>query len=263
MNIIVCIKQVPDTDEVKTDPKSGNLIRDGVAATINPFDMFAIEEAVKLKEAYGGKVTAVTMGPPVAEHSLRYAMALGCDDAVLLSDRAFAGADTLATAYSLYKGILKIGAYDVVFTGTKTTDGDTGQVGAGIAEYLGAPVVYYVTKVDEVRDKKIIVERLLEDRVQVMAVNLPCVLSVVKGINRPRLPTMTEKIESEKKPLTVYNAKQLGADEEQIGVDGSPTKVVKVFPPQRRKKGIIIRGEPHDVAAQLVDYLMKQKLIGD
>jgi electron transfer flavoprotein beta subunit len=260
MNIIVCIKQVPDTEEVKTDPKTGSLIREGVAATVNPFDMYGIEEAVRMREKYGGSVTAVSMGPPATEHSLRYALAMGCDKAVLLSDRAFAGADTLATSYSIAAGIRKIGVFDVVFTGTKTTDGDTGQVGAGVAEFLGVPVVYYVTRIIEVGDGRILVERLLEDRVQVLSVQLPCVLSVVKGINTPRLPTLHEKIESERKPLIVYNAGQVGSEPELIGLNGSPTKVVKMFPPEKRRKGAVIRGEPRDVAVQLVDFMQEQKL---
>jgi electron transfer flavoprotein beta subunit len=234
MKIAVCIKQVPDTEEVKTDPKTGTLIRDGLASTINPFDMYAIEAAVALKEASSGEVSVFTMGPPAAEHSLRYALALGCDNAVLLSDRAFAGADTLATSYSLATGLKKSGQYDIIFAGTKTTDGDTGQVGAGIAEFLNIPVVYYVTKILEYKTGRIKVERLLEDRVQVLSVKTPCVLSVVKGMNRPRLPTMKEKIESEKKPLTVLTSKDIGAEADKIGLSGSPTKVVKVFTPEKR-----------------------------
>ncbi|MFC2163053.1 electron transfer flavoprotein subunit beta/FixA family protein [Candidatus Altiarchaeota archaeon] len=263
MKIIVCVKQVPDSEGVKTDPKTGNLIRDGVAAIINPFDMYAIEEAVRLKEEYGWQVTSLSMGPPASEHSLRYSMALGCDEAVLLSDRSFAGADTLATSYSLSKGIEKIGEFDIIFVGTKTTDGDTGQVGAGIAEFLGIPVVYYVTEVVELKKGHIIVKRLLEDRIQTLKVKTPVVLSVVKGVNRPRLPTMREKIEADKKDLTIYNAIDVGADFMQIGLDGSPTKVLKVFPPAKRKKGEIVSGSPKETAKKLVAFLNEKKLLGD
>jgi len=261
LKTIVCIKQVPDTEEVKTDPKTGNLIRDGVQATINPFDMYALEEAISLSECRKGEVVALTMGPPTSEHSLRYAMALGCDESVLLSDRAFAGADTLATSYSLSKAIEKIGDYDVIFVGTKTTDGDTGQVGAGIAEFLGIPVIYYVTGIRKCTKERIVVERLLEDRVQVIRVRTPCVLSVSKGINKPRLPTMREKVDADKKKLTVYNAADVGADSAQIGLDGSPTKVLKVFAPPKRKKGKMVRGDPAKAARELADYLEEKRLL--
>jgi electron transfer flavoprotein beta subunit len=261
VKILVCIKQVPDTEDVKTDPVTGNLIRDGLAATINPFDMYAIEESLNLKENYGGEVTVLSMGPPAAEHSLRYVLALGADNAVLLSDRAFAGADTLATSYSIAQGIRKIGGADVIFTGSKTVDGDTGQVGAGIAEFLDCPVVYYVTEVKAFEKGSIVVERLLEDRVQVLRVKTPCVLSVVNGINKPRLPTMRQKIESERKEITVLDSKGVDADPKHIGLDGSPTKVVKMFPPEKRKKGKILKGRPEKVAKEFVDYLEKMKVI--
>ncbi len=261
MKIIVCIKQVPDTEDVKTDPKTGNLIRDGVQATINPFDMYAIEEAVRLKECRGGNVMALTMGPPTSEHSLKYSMALGADEAVLLSDRAFAGADTLATSYSLSKAIEKIGKYDVIFCGTKTTDGDTGQVGAGIAEFLGIPVIYYVTGIRKCTTDRLLVERLMEDRIQIIRVKTPCVLSVVKGINRPRLPSMGEKIEADKKEVTILDAKAVGAKKEYIGLDGSPTKVLKVFAPPKRDRGEILLGDPKKAVKRLVDFLLEKKLV--
>ena len=261
MNIIVCIKQVPDTEEVKTDPKTGNLIRDGIQATINPFDMYAIEEAVRLKECRNAKVIALSMGPPTSEHSLRYSMALGADEAVLLSDRAFAGADTLATSYSISRAIKKLGEYSVIFTGTKTTDGDTGQVGAGIAEFLGIPVVYYVTRIRKCTPDRLVVERLLEDRIQVLRVKTPCVLSVVKGLNIPRLPTMADKIEADKKEVRILSAKDVGAEKSRIGLEGSPTKVLRIFAPEKRKRGKIIREDAQLAAKKLADYLIKEKMI--
>lgn len=263
MRIIVCIKQVPDTTEVKTDAETGTLMREGVAATINPFDMFALEAALALKEEQGAEVTALSMGPPKAEHMLRFALALGCDEAVLLSDRAFAGADTLATSYSLASGIRKLGQYDLILTGVKTTDGDTGQVGAEIAEFLGITPVYYVTDIIklEQRSGKIEVERELDDRSQTLELSLPCLLSVSKGINTPRLPTMESMLQASQAGIRVYSAADLGVDASRIGLQGSPTQVKKVFPPDSRTQGIKTYAGPAAVARQLADYLRDQKII--
>lgn len=258
LNTIVLIKQVPDAEDVKTDPETGNLIRDG-AVTINPFDMFAIEEAILLKEKYGGKVTVLTMGPPNAKFSLEFCLAMGADDAILLTDRAFAGADTIATSYALAQGIKKVENYDIIFCGVKTTDGDTGQVGQDVAEFLGLPCIYYVDKIREITEEKIIVEKQFEDRMQVVQSKLPVVISMIKGANIPRFPTLAGKMGVREKTIASYTAPDVEADPKLIGMEGSPTKVVRVFPPPKREKGRIMT-ENDKAIAELVRFLRERNL---
>lgn len=255
LNIIVCIKQVPATTEIMIDPKTRTLIREGVEATVNPFDMYAIEESVRLKERYGGEVTAVSMGPPQAEASLREALAMGCDKAVLLTDKAFAGADTLATAYTLACGMRKIGTYDIVVCGSKTTDGDTGQVGPGLAEELGISHVSYVRKITAVGEALINVERTLDDYYERVEAPLPCLITVTKEINEPRLPSLKGKLMAKRAQITVWNAEGLGSDPKRFGLNGSPTRVIKVFHPSPRRGGEIITGSPEIQADMLVEKL--------
>ena len=185
MNIIVCIKQVPETTEVRINPETNTLMREGVKAIINPFDMYAIEEGVRLKEKTGGKVTVLTMGPPQAETALKEAISLGADEAVLLSDRAFAGSDTWATSYTLAAGIRKLKDYDLIICGKQASDGDTAQVGPGIATHLDIPQVTYVKKIEEVKDKVIKVERMTEEGYEIIESRLPLLITVVKEINTP------------------------------------------------------------------------------
>jgi electron transfer flavoprotein beta subunit len=189
MNIIVCVKQVPDTTEVKINPETNTLVREGVPSIINPFDENAIEEALRLREKHGGKVTVITMGPPQASEALRQAVAMGADEVVLVSDRAFAGSDTWATSYTLSQTIKVLGAFDVIFCGKQAIDGDTAQVGPGIAEWLGIPQVTFASKV-ELDGKKAKIERLLEEVNEVVECPLPLVITVVKQINEPRLPSL-------------------------------------------------------------------------
>jgi electron transfer flavoprotein beta subunit len=255
MNVIVCIKQVPDTTEVKIDPVSKNLVREGVKSIINPFDMYAIEEAVRLKEKFGGKAIVLTMGPPQAEAVLREAISLGCDEAVLVSDRAFAGSDTLATGYTLSKAIEKIKDYDVIICGKQAVDGDTAQVGPGIAATLDIPQITYVRKIEEIKDKAIRAERATEEGYEIVESSLPCLLTVVKEINTPRLPSLKGKIKAKNAAIQVWKAADIGAEETRIGLKGSPTFVWTIFTPPPRPKGTIFDKEPQHNVDRLVDAM--------
>ncbi|MBF0485677.1 MAG: electron transfer flavoprotein subunit beta/FixA family protein [Candidatus Omnitrophica bacterium] len=255
MNIIVCIKQVPDTTEVRIDPVTKNLVRDGVKSIVNPFDMYAIEEGVRLREKHGGKVTVITMGPPQAEAVLREAISLGCDDAVLISDRAFAGSDTLATCYTLSKAIEKIKDYDLVICGKQAIDGDTAQVGPGVASTLDIPQITYVRKIEEIKDNNITAERATEEGYEVVQTKMPCLITVVKEINTPRLPSLKGKMKAKSAVITVWKAADINADESRLGLKGSPTEVWKIFTPPPRPKGRIFEGDPQESVNQLVELL--------
>ncbi|MEI8175583.1 MAG: electron transfer flavoprotein subunit beta/FixA family protein [Candidatus Omnitrophota bacterium] len=262
MDIIVCIKQVPNSADVKIDPKTNTLMREGVESIINPFDTYAIEEGVRLRERFGGKVTVISMGPPQAQTALREAVSLGCDEAVLISDRAFAGSDTWATSYTLAQAIRKIGRYDLIICGKQASDGDTAQVGPGIAMHLDLPQITYVKKIEEIKDGKARVERLVEEGYEIRETPLPCLFTVVKEINVPRLPSLKGKMKAKSIVIPVWGAKDLNCEPQKIGLEGSPTKVVKVFSPPPRKGGAKLVGEPHDVVEKLVDLLKGDLLPG-
>ncbi len=255
MHIIVCIKQVPETTDVKIDPVTNTLMREGVQSIVNPFDMYAIEEALRIKERLGGKVTALTMGPPQAENALREAISMGVDSGILLTDRAFAGSDTWATSYTLAMAIRKIGDYGLIICGKQASDGDTAQVGPGIAVQLDLPQITYARKIEEIDEKHIVAERLLEGGYEVIESPLPCLLTVVKEINQPRLPSLKGKMAAKKATITRWGAADIGADQANIGLEGSPTKVVKIFTPQPRGGGEIIEGTPDEAVARLVEKL--------
>ncbi len=255
MNIVVCIKQVPDTTEVRIDPVTKNLVRDGVQSIINPFDTYAIEEGVRLKEKFGGKVIALTMGPPQAEAILREAISLGCDEGVLVSDRAFAGSDTLSTGYTLSKAIEKIKEYDLVICGKQAVDGDTAQVGPGIAATLDIPQITYVRKVEDVKDGLITAERATEEGYEVVQTKFPCLITVVKEINTPRLPSLKGKMRAKSATITMWKAADIGAEENRIGLKGSPTWVLSIFTPPPRSQGQIFEGDPKDAVNKLVDAI--------
>lgn len=255
MNIIVCVKQVPNTTDVKIDPVTNTLIRDGVESVINPFDAYAIEEAVRLKERFGGKITVVTMGPPQAENALKEAISLGCDEAVLVSDRKFAGSDTWATSYTLSCAIKKIGAYDVVICGKQASDGDTAQVGPGISTHLDIPQVTYVKKIENISENKAKVERMTEEGYDIVETPLPCLLTVVKEINTPRLPSLKGMMRAKSAKISKWTADDIEADPKSIGLDGSPTRVVKIFTPPPRKGGEMLKGDTGDIAREVVELL--------
>jgi electron transfer flavoprotein beta subunit len=256
MHFVVCIKQVPATTSVQIDPKTGTLKREGVESIINPFDEYAIEEGIRLKERVGGKVTVITMGPPQAETALREALSRGCDDAILVSDRAFAGADTWATSYTLAQSIKLLGDVDLIICGKQASDGDTAQVGPGIAEKMDIPHVAYVKKVREIRPGYIQVERMLEDGTDVLEMSLPALITVVKEINTPRLPTLKGMIAAKKKQILKWTKETIAAQEDKIGLKGSPTQVMKIFYPPARKGGERISGkDATEVAQKLVEKL--------
>lgn len=261
MNIIVLVKQVPDTSEVKINRETNTLIRDGVPSIINPFDMYAIEEALRLREKHGGKVTAVTMGPPQAADSLKEAVALGVDDAVLISDRAFAGADTWATSYTLAKGVKKVGNFDLIIAGKQAIDGDTAQVGPETAEMLGIPFVAYVRKVENTDNGRMTVERMMDEGHDVVETSLPALITVVKEINQPRLPSLKGKMKAKSLKMTALTAKDIEADGNLIGLKGSPTKVVRIFPPAPRGRREILSGSIEQQVEQVAKKLKEQSLI--
>lgn len=260
MKIVVCIKLVPAITDVKIDPETGTLIREGVESEVNPFDLYAIEEGIRLKEKHGGTVTALSMGPPQAERALRDALARGCDDMILLTDRKFAGADTLATSYTLSRAIRKIGLYDLIMCGHKTTDGDTGQVGPGLAEWLSIPHVSYVRKIINVDDHSVVVERSIDSSYEEIETALPCLITVTKEINVPRLPSLRRKIESRRKPLQIWTSKDLGR-EGRFGLEGSATRVIKVYDPPPRLGGELIRGDSQTQVRQLLSRLKERHIL--
>jgi electron transfer flavoprotein beta subunit len=250
VNVIVCIKQVPETTEVRVDPKTNALIREGVKSIINPFDENAIEAALQLRDANGGKVTVVCMGPPQAEEALRHALAMGADEAVLLCDPASRGSDTLATSYTLAQLVRKLGEFDLIICGKQAIDGDTGQVGPGLAERLGIPQITFAIGL-ELADKKLRARRVLDDLFEVIEVRLPALVTVVKQINEPRFPSMRNVLKARKAQIIKWTAADIGADLTQTGFDGSPTTVIKVWPPEKRGGGTILHGATDEVVAAL------------
>ncbi len=255
MNIIVCIKQVPETTEVKINPETNTLIREGVKSIINPFDMYAIEEGVRLKERFGGKVTVITMGPPQAENALREAISMGCDEGVLITDRAFAGSDTLATGFILSCAIRKIGDFQLILCGKQASDGDTAQVGPGVSVHLDIPQVTFVKKIEQVSGDIVRVERMIEEGYEVIELRLPALFTVVKEINEPRIPSLRGMMRAKKAQIIQWAAGHIQADSERIGLTGSPTQVVKIFTPPARQGGQIFHGETNDVVEKLTELL--------
>jgi len=251
LKIVVCIKQVPETQEVRLDPVTHTLKREGIKSIINPFDLYAVEEALRVKEAQGGKVTLLTMGPPQAEEALREALGYGPDAAVLLSDRGFAGADTWATALTLAKAIEKLGGADLIFTGKQAIDGDTAQVGPMLATVLNIPLVAWARKLTFVDNNRLQVERLLDHGYDAVEVELPALITVVKEINEPRMPSFKAKMKAKKEAIPVWGLNDLGFQPEEVGLAGSFTQVVKVFPPPARGQSETWEGLAPELAARL------------
>jgi len=261
MNIVVCLKQVPGTTEVRIDPETNTLIRQGIKNTVNPFDTYALEEGVRLRERYGGKVTAITMGPPQAEEMLREAISTGADQAILISDSAFAGSDTLATSYTLSSAVNKIQDYDLVICGRQTLDGDTGQVGPELAEMLGIPFAAYVSKVEEIDNGQMRAVRMVEDGHEVIEMPLPAVITVVKEINVPRLPSLRGLSRAKTATIPTWTAGELNIDRNKVGLSGSATRVTRVFFPRRVHTGEMLEGEPENQVEGLIDKLREAKII--
>ena len=261
MNIIICLKQVPGTTKVKIDPETNTLIRQGIKNIVNPFDTYALEEGVRLKERYGGKVTTITMGPPQAEEMLREAISTGADEAILISDSAFAGSDTLATSYTLATAINKIQEYDLIICGRQTVDGDTGQVGPELSEMLGIPFVAYVSQVEEIENGNMRVQRMVEDGHEVVETPLPGVITVVKEINVPRLPSLRGLTRAKSATIPTWTASDLSVDKNMVGLSGSATTVIKVFFPQRVHQGEMLEGSPEIQVESLIEKLREIRMI--
>lgn len=260
MNIIVCIKQVPDTAEVRINPETNTLIREGVPSIINPYDLHAIEAALQIREKLGGKVTVITMGPPQAEDALREAISMGVDDVRLISDRAFAGADTWATSYTLSKAIEKLG-YDLILCGKQAIDGDTAQVGPEIAEFLDIPHIAYVRRIEDITDKHIRVQRLMDDGYDVVESSIPVLLTVVKELNTPRLPSLKGKMAAKKAVITRMDINTIGAEPENVGLKGSPTQVKNIFAPQSKADRKMLHGSIEEQVDELIKELRGLKCV--
>lgn len=264
MHIIVCIKQVPGTAQVEIDEKTGVLKRDGVASKMNPFDLFAIESAMRLKTLHGGKVTVLTMGPPQAEKVVREAFMMGADDGFILSDRKFGGADVLATAYTLAQGIRKIGKFDLIVCGKQTIDGDTAQVGAELAEFLSIPHITSVTKFLDLAEegKSIDLEADIPLYSLSVRIKMPCLVTVEKGIFEPRLPSFRKKLATADRPVTYFALKDLeDTDETHYGLNGSPTQVKRIFPPEKISVNEHWEGSGDKLAERLHGLLRDKKFL--
>ncbi len=264
MDIIVCIKQIPNPEhfsKITIDPKRGTINREGIPAVVNPLDRHALEEALRIRERFSGKVTAISMGPPKAREALEEALAMGVDDAVLLCDRAFAGADTLATAYALAGAIKKLGKYELVLCGNETADGATGQVGAQVAELLDIPHVTYVNKVDFLDGESLIATRAIERGYLKVEVRLPALLAVIREINQFRLPTVLGIIEATRKEIKTWTNEDVGASQETIGLNGSPTQVIGGFELELKRKREILEGSPEVIAKEAVRKLRELGVI--
>ncbi|MEQ6359708.1 electron transfer flavoprotein subunit beta/FixA family protein [Thermoanaerobacter thermohydrosulfuricus] len=265
MRIIVPIKQVPETNNVKMDPVTGTMIREGIENIVNPLDLYAIETAIRLKEKYGGKIIVISMGPEKAIEAIKEAIAMGCDDGILLSDKKFAGSDTFATSYVVAKAIKELGDFDLVICGERATDGDTGQVGPGIASFLDLPLSTFTSEIVSIENGKIRVKRLVEEGYEEIEMTLPAVLTVVKEISDPRLPTLRGKLRAKKMGIPVWDTQKIGAEEQKIGLKGSPTRVVKIFTPKVTREGekIIVKDEKtlYQAVDRIMDYLIKKELI--
>jgi len=265
MRIIVPIKQVPETNAVRMDEETGTMIREGVEAIVNPLDLYAVETAIRLKEAHGGRIIAISMGPPKAAAAIREAIAMGCDSGVLLSDQAFAGSDTWATGCVLSAAVRRIGEADLIICGERATDGDTGQVGPGLAAFLDLPVATYVSRIDRVSPGSVRVRRMVEDGYEVLEVKTPAVLTVVKEIASPRLPPLRGKLRAKAADVPTWGAGELAVAPAAVGLAGSPTRVVKISRPRvsRQCEKIAVGDESSaaEAADKLVAFLQDRELI--
>ncbi len=262
MKLLICIKQVPGTTRVEIDEKTGVLKRSATATKMNPYDLYAIETAIRIKEQYGAETTALTMGPPYSETVLREAFMLGIDSCVLLTDRIFSGADCLATSYALSQAVEAIGLPDLIICGKQTTDGDTAQVGAELAEALGIPHSTNVMEIIHVTEDSITVKSDLGDFTQTVEIKFPCLITVEKDIFEPRLPSYKRKISTEGKAIRILSfADMPDQDKNHYGLNGSPTRVIRVFPPVHEKQNEIWQGSAEELAEYLAQTLTKLKLV--
>lgn len=262
MDILVCIKQVPGTTKVEVDPVTGVLKRDGVDSKMNPYDLYALETAFRLKEQHGGTVRVVSMGPPQAEAVIREAYMMGADEGVLVTDRRFAGSDVLATAYSISQGIGRLGSFDLILCGKQTTDGDTAQVGSEMAEYLNIPHIANVLRIEEVGEKSLVVEMDMGSCIQIAEIMLPCLLTVEKGIFQPRLPSYRKKLDTKAREIMKITLEDFAdSDEKHYGLNGSPTQVEKIFPPEINDNKELWTGTGEELGARMAAKLKQLKFI--
>ncbi len=260
MNIVVLVKQVPDTTEVRIDPETGTMIREGVPSILNPFDQFALEEAIRLRNMVGGKITLISMGPPQAKSALQKCLALGADEAILLSDRTFAGADTLATSYPLSLAVKKVGDYDMVFCGQQAIDGDTAQVGPEVAQHLGIPQITYVEEVLEIGEK-IRAKAVTDDGYRIVEAPLPVLLTCTPPTSFvPSNPSMMGMMKARKKEIPTWAADDIGGDKSRFGLPGSPTQVVRVYSPPVRGEGVIFT-DMDEAIEKVLGALKERKVI--
>jgi len=263
MHIIVFVKQVPDTTDVKLDPKTGNLIREGLDSIINPDDRHALEAALDLKAVHNAAVTVISMGPPQAIDALSEALGMGADRGILLSDRAFAGADTWATSFTLGKAVETVGDYDLILCGRQAIDGDTAQVGPQVADTLDLPQVSYVFDIETIATDRLVVKRRLEDGYERVECRLPALLTVIGQLNTPRYPRMAGLLKAcrAKAPIQIWNAADIGVTTAEVGLDGSLTHVIKTFAPKFERRGEMLEGNPADMVQALVERLKENRLI--
>jgi electron transfer flavoprotein beta subunit len=260
MKIIVCIKQVPDPEHASMDKETGTVVRDGVELMVNPFDLYAVEEALKIKENLGGEVIAISMGPPQAEMALKEVIAMGADDGILLTSLDFAGADTWATSYTLAMACKKIENFNLILCGKQAIDGDTAQVGPGIAAQLGIPQITFVRKIEDITENRIRAQRLLEGGYEVISSPLPLVMTVVKELNEPRLPTLKGKLNARKVQIKKWGPEDIKANKNKIGQIGSPTRVDEIFTPTFTKEGKIFNADETEKA--VLEIIKKQEEMG-
>ena len=262
MEILVCIKQVPGSNKVEVDPVTGVLKRDGADSKMNPYDLFALECGLLLKEKYGGRVSVITMGPPQAKAVLYEAFAMGADEGVIISDRSFGGADVLATSYTLSQGIKKFGKFDLIICGLQTTDGDTAQVGPEVSEALDLPCVCNVKKIKGVEDGGILVDMEMAQDVEHLKVQFPCLITVQKDIVQPRLPSYLKKKATETKEIPMFTLQDMAdKDKNHYGLNGSPTQVQRIFPPTSDKEQVSWTGTAEEITDKIVGMLKKKKFI--
>lgn len=261
MHTAVCVKQVPDTTEVKVNPETGTLIRTGVPSIINPFDHFAVEKALEIKEKTGGEVTVISMGPPQAKSVIQLALALGADKGILLSDMAFAGSDTWATSYALSRAIKKLGKIDLILCGLQAIDGDTAQVGPGVAHQMRIPQITYCQTLEAI-GRKIRARRLIDDGYEIVEATTPvlCTMTAPHDFT-PEYPSFVSILQAQNKPYEVWTAGDINAEPGLIGLKGSPTQVNRVYPPPQREKGEILRGSPGELVEKLLSILKQKKFI--
>ena len=262
MDILICIKQVPGTSKVEVDPVTGVLKRDGVDSKMNPYDLYALETAVKINESVGGTIKVISMGPPQAKEVIKEAFTMGAHYGMLLSDRKFAGADVLATSYTISQGVRRMGNTDLIICGKQTTDGDTAQVGPEMAEYLGMPHIANVRKIVEVKNKSIVVEMDMPDTIEIVEVKFPCLITVEKDIFQPRLPSYRKKLETVDKEIGMISLKDFeDQNEKRYGLNGSPTQVERIFPPEVNNDREMWNGSPSELTVKIANKLKNLKFV--